>query len=163
MVAPRPIDVVRSAGGWLFDRATAGWEVTVLVREHTHIRSLEILGATVLDFEHALAGQVHAIWPQTLAIDPAMYTSDSRVRRGVLGCLDTGEIEIGVWGELPSELESRVSPTAYRISVAGRAFKKCALRAAGCPGETVTTEEWLQFSETPAPGTQWGTRLVAVR
>ncbi|WP_157171912.1 hypothetical protein [Nocardia higoensis] len=163
MVAPRPIDIVRCAGGWLFDRSTAGWEVTVLVRDHSHARSLQILGATVLDFEQALAVPTHDIWPQTLAIDPSMYTSDPRVREGVLGCLDGGEIEVGVWGELPAELETRVSPMAYRISVAARAFKACALRAAGCAGEAVTAEEWLQFSDTPAPGTQWGTRLVAVR
>lgn len=163
VVAPRPIDIVRSAGGWLFDRATAGWEVTVLVRDHSNVRPLQILGATVLDFEQALEVSTHDIWPQTLAVDPAMFTTDARVREGVLGCLAGGGIEIGLWGELPAELENRVSPTAYRISVAARAFKACALRAAGCAGEPFAAQEWLQFSDTPAPGAQWGHRLVAVR
>ncbi|WP_174550521.1 hypothetical protein [Nocardia shimofusensis] len=163
VVAPRPIDIVRSAGGWVFDRSTAGWEVTVLVRDHSHARALQILGATVLDFERALEVNTHDIWPQTLALDPSMYTTDSRVREGVLGCLAGRQIEVGVWGELPDELKTWVSPMPHRISVAARAFKACALRAAGCAGEPVAAEEWLQFSDTPAPGTQWGTRLVAVR
>jgi len=163
VVAPRPIDIVRFAGGWLFDRSTAGWEVTVLVRDHSNVRPLQILGATVLDFEQALEVTTHDIWPQTLAIDPSMFATDTRVREGVLGCLDGGEIEVGLWGELPTELQTRVSPMAYRISVAARAFKACALRAAGCAGEQVAAEEWLQFSDMPTPDTQWGHRLVAVR
>ena len=48
-------DVVRCVGGWLFDRAMAGWDVTVLVYDHHDDRPLRILGAATLNLESALA------------------------------------------------------------------------------------------------------------
>jgi len=59
VVAANVIDVVKFAGGWLFDRAMAGWDVTVLVADHVDPRPLQILGAQIIDLEHALesAGQ----------------------------------------------------------------------------------------------------------
>ena len=45
VVAADVADVVRFAGGWLFDRAMAGWDVTVLVADHPDERPLRILGA----------------------------------------------------------------------------------------------------------------------
>ena len=57
VVASSVVDVVRFAGGWLFDRAMAGWDVTVLLtdRRPPRDRPLQILGAQTLDLEHALA------------------------------------------------------------------------------------------------------------
>ena len=59
VVAASVADVVRFAGGWLFDRAMAGWDVTVLltdrVADHRDERPLHILGAQTLDLEDALA------------------------------------------------------------------------------------------------------------
>ena len=43
------VDVVQSAGGWLCDRARAGWDVSVLVAIREDPRPLTILGATTLD------------------------------------------------------------------------------------------------------------------
>jgi len=40
---------VRSAGGWLCDRARAGWDVNVLVADGGDPQPLMILGATALD------------------------------------------------------------------------------------------------------------------
>ncbi|ETB36586.1 hypothetical protein O977_01065, partial [Mycobacterium avium subsp. paratuberculosis 10-5975] len=44
VVAASTVDVVQSAGGWLYDRAMAGWEVTVLLPHGCNTRSLRILG-----------------------------------------------------------------------------------------------------------------------
>ncbi|MGA8547342.1 MAG: hypothetical protein WB785_19075, partial [Mycobacterium sp.] len=55
VVAANVADVVRFAGGWLFDRAMAGWDVTVLLVDHPDERPLQILGAQILDLEYALA------------------------------------------------------------------------------------------------------------
>ncbi|MBV9351060.1 MAG: hypothetical protein JOZ23_05930, partial [Mycobacterium sp.] len=55
VVAADVIDVVKFAGGWLFDRAMAGWDVTVLVADHPDDRPLKVLGAQTLDLEFALA------------------------------------------------------------------------------------------------------------
>ncbi|MGV9675994.1 hypothetical protein ACWDSJ_12005 [Nocardia sp. NPDC003482] len=138
VVAPRTVDVVRHAGGWLFDRSSAGWEVTVLVPGCRDVRPLEILGATVLDLEQSLAGGPHEVWPDVIAVAAESYRADPRVREGVLACLDDGRAEITVWGDaLPAELDARVATAEHRVSVAARAFKACALTAAGCGGEAV--------------------------
>src|SRR5580692_6172670 len=51
VVAASAVDVVQSAGGWLYDRVMAGWEVTVLLPDSRDTRSLRILGVRVLDLE----------------------------------------------------------------------------------------------------------------
>lgn len=42
VVATSAIDVVHAAGGWLYDRVTAGWEVTVLLPRGDGTRPLQI-------------------------------------------------------------------------------------------------------------------------
>ena len=44
-----PLTSLQSAGGWLCDRARAGWDVSVLVADREDPRPLTILGATTLD------------------------------------------------------------------------------------------------------------------
>src|ERR1700739_2914666 len=44
VVAASAADVVQSAGGWLYDRAMAGWEVAVLLPHGGDTRSLRVLG-----------------------------------------------------------------------------------------------------------------------
>ena len=58
VVAVSAGDVVQSAGGWLYDRVMAGWEVTVLLPHSCDSRSLRILGVRTseLDAEFALMG-----------------------------------------------------------------------------------------------------------
>src|SRR5439155_14971420 len=51
VVAADVVDVVKFAGGWLFDRAMAGWDVTVLLVDHPDERPLQILGAHTIDLE----------------------------------------------------------------------------------------------------------------
>ncbi|MEU2008694.1 MULTISPECIES: hypothetical protein [unclassified Nocardia] len=136
IVAPSAVEVIRHAGGWLFDRTTAGWEVTVLVADHADVRPLRILGATVLDLEQSLTAPVHDTWPTAVAVAAEIYRGDARVRGGVLDCLDRGLTEVALWGaDLPAELDHRVFPAHHRMSSAARAFKSCALTAAGLPAE----------------------------
>ncbi|MBC7304352.1 MAG: hypothetical protein H5T78_25830 [Nocardia sp.] len=141
IVAPNAVEVVRYAGGWLFDRTTAGWEVTVLVDDHCDIRPLQILGATVLDIEESLAAPEHDTWPQSVALPTQMF-ADSRVREGILDCLDKRSAEVSLWGDaLPAECAGRVKLTHRRVSRAARAFKACALATAGFPAEEVGPTE----------------------
>ena len=70
VVASSVVDVVRFAGGWLFDRAMAGWDVTVLIADRPDDRPLQVLGAQTLDLEYALTtvtGLPRKVWrrPQT--------------------------------------------------------------------------------------------------
>ncbi len=54
VVATSAVDVVQSAGGWLYDRVMAGWEVTVLLPRGCDTRSLRILGVAVSDLQAGL-------------------------------------------------------------------------------------------------------------
>ncbi|EUA30392.1 hypothetical protein I553_4649 [Mycobacterium xenopi 4042] len=98
MVGASVVDVVMFAGGWLFDRAMAGWEVTVLLTDHPDDRPLRILGARTLDLEYALASADHWPRPQTLAAAADLCGCDPRVRQGVLQALDHGVTEVTLWG-----------------------------------------------------------------
>ncbi|WP_428340652.1 hypothetical protein [Mycobacterium sp.] len=132
VVASDVADVVRFAGGWLFDRTMAGWDVTVLVADHADERPLRILGARILDLEYALATVGHRPPPQTLAAAADLFGCDSRVRQGVIQALDQGATEVTLWGQTwPAELESHVSLVEYWLSAAAQAFKAQALVAAG--------------------------------
>ncbi|AXN46664.1 hypothetical protein DSM43518_03250 [Mycobacterium marinum] len=136
VVASTVIDVVRYAGGWLFDRAMAGWDVTVLVADHLDDRPLHILGAQTLDLECALASAATRPRPQALAAGADLFGCDPRVRRGVLQAIDHGVTEVTLWGESwPAELEASVSRVLHPLSAAARTFKAAALAAAAAaPG-----------------------------
>ncbi len=132
VVATDVADVVRFAGGWLFDRAMAGWDVTVLVADHPDERPLRILGVQIVDLEHALATVGHRPPPQTLAAAADLFDCDSRVRQGVLQALDQGATEVTLWGQTwPAELDDTVGLVEHRLSAAAQAFKEQALAAAG--------------------------------
>jgi len=162
IVAAEPIDVVRHAGGWLFDKTTAGWEVTVLVAEPGDIRPLQILGATVLDMEQSLDAAVHETWPNVVAVASETYRQDARIRDGILNCLDNGFTEVALWGDdLPSELEQRVATANHRVSIAARAFKACALRTAGYPLELVGPTEEFRTGMSSSGTPHWGADMMS--
>ena len=131
VVATGVVDVVRFAGGWLFDRAMAGWDVTVLVADHPDARPLQILGARVIGLEDALAAVESRPRPQALAAAADLFGCDSRVRQGVLQALDRGVTEVTLWGETwPAELDDSVGLVQHRLSMAAKIFKAKALAAA---------------------------------
>jgi hypothetical protein len=134
VVAATVVDVVRFAGGWLFDRSMAGWDVTVLVADHPDDRPLQIIGAQVLDLEDTLAEAQSRPRPQALAAAADLFGCDARVRRGVLQALDHGVTEVTLWGEnWPSELDDSVGLVQHQLSVAAQIFKAQALAAAAAP------------------------------
>src|ERR1700716_3630970 len=55
VIAASVADVVQSAGGWLFDRRMAGWEVNILLSGQNDAHALRILGATTVDLRTGLA------------------------------------------------------------------------------------------------------------
>ncbi|BBX41747.1 hypothetical protein [Mycobacterium simiae] len=138
VVACSVLDVVRFAGGWLFDRSMAGWDVTVLLTDladQSDLRPLQIIGAQTLDLEHVLASIEHRPRPQALAAAADLVGCDSRVRQGVLQALDHGVTEVILWGETwPAELDGSVGLVQHRLSTAAQVFKGKALAAAALPG-----------------------------
>ena len=99
VVAADVADVVRFAGGWMYDRVMAGWDVTVLLAEDADERPLQILGVDTADLDSALALWAERPHPQTVAVAADLFASDERVRRGVLGALEQGLTEVTLWGE----------------------------------------------------------------
>lgn len=135
VVAPTVLDAVRFAGGWVYDRVMAGWDVTILVAGDEDLRPLQILGARTLDLESVLESWQERPHPQTIAVAAEMFERDPRVLAHVRTALDQGATEVTLWGErLPAELDSSVDSVEHRLSAAARAFKAKALVAAKCAG-----------------------------
>ncbi|MGA5465064.1 hypothetical protein [Mycobacterium sp. NPDC050041] len=124
-------DAARFAGGWLFDRAMAGWQVNVLVTDARDTRPMQILGATVLDLGDALESVVtdpeHAAG---LAVSAAAL-ADGRVHDAVADLLATGRTEVAVWGGRWPDRFGGADAVSYRLSAAARVFKTHAMAAAG--------------------------------
>jgi hypothetical protein len=155
VVAADVADVVKFAGGWLFDRAMAGWDVTVIVAEHADERPLQILGAQIVDLEDALAGTGHRPPPQTLAAAADFFGCDSRVRHGVVQALDQGATEVTLWGESwPAELGDSVGLVQHRLSAAAQAFKAQALAAAAMPQESIGLVETFRSRVMACPSVE---------
>jgi hypothetical protein len=155
VVAADVADVVRFAGGWLFDRTMAGWDVTVLVADHPDERPLQILGAQILDLEHALSTVGLRPPPQTLAAAADLFGCDSRIREGVLQALDQGATEVTLWGQTwPVELDDSVSLVEHRLSAAAQAFKAQALAAAGISPAVAGTIETFRSRVLSGPSVQ---------
>jgi hypothetical protein len=145
VVASTMEDVVESAGGWLCDRARAGWDVNVLVAVGGDPRPLTILGAAAHDLEDRLlqtmrsASQVGA-----LAVSGDLLQADVRVREEVVRVLKRGVTEVIVWGTTwPVELGRQADSVEHRVSSAARAFKSHALVAAGASTASATATEAL--------------------
>jgi hypothetical protein len=153
VVASTASEVVRFAGGWLFDRVTAGWDVVAMVSDSRNRRPLTILGADVVDLSSALASHVRIPLPQALAVDHQLYSTDPRVREGVLEVFEHVLIdEVAIWGRrCPPELASRLVPVRHPLSRAARAFKRSALSAAGAESDTPEAAEtfYRRVAATP--------------
>jgi hypothetical protein len=132
VVAPTVLDAVKCAGGWIYDRVMAGWDVTVLVGGDEDVRPLQILGTRTLELESVLEAWQERPHPQTVAVAAEMFDRDARVLAHVRTALDQGATEVTLWGErLPAELDSSVDSVEHHLSAAARAFKAKALVAAG--------------------------------
>jgi hypothetical protein len=142
VVASSTQDVVRAAGGWLCDRARAGWDVNVLVADGADTTPLTILGATAVAPDEDFVAMVRsASGIGGLAVGVDVLRADSRVREEILRVLKRGLTEVTVWGEQsPAELGHQADSVAHRVSAAARAFKSHALAAVDVTSATTTTE-----------------------
>jgi hypothetical protein len=142
VVAAGAADVVQSAGGWLYDRVMAGWEVTVLLPHSCDTRPLRILGVQALGPEArpALAGSTS----QSLAVSAEAFTADARVREKVLESLGDRLTEVALWGDgWPLAVNRTMTRAQHVLSAAARRFKGYALTAAGIGCDSVDPTETL--------------------
>ncbi len=142
IVAPKVVDVVEHAGGWVFDRAMAGCHVVVVVADLVDDRPLRILGANGISRETALSSNWLDGHPQSLAVPTELFESDLRVRNWVLNALEHGMTQVVLWGRrCPLELSDNVDSLQYQLTTAAREFKAQALVAAGFPDAAIGDAE----------------------
>jgi hypothetical protein len=130
-MAPCTADVVKSAGGWLFDQVLSGWDVTVLTCDQAEQRALRILGVRHRGLDSALSVPIHGPCLAAIAVTVEIYHADERVRRMVHNAAEAGRTEIRLWGddEVPADFDGG-DPVEHRLSAAARAFKAQAMTAA---------------------------------
>lgn len=142
VVALSAADVVQSAGGWLYDRVMAGWEVTVLLPHSCDIRPLRILGVQALDPESQPA--LTESTSRSLAVSADAFTADARVREKVLESLGDRLTEVALWGDgWPLAVNRAMTRAQHVLSSAARSFKGYALTAAGIGCDSVDPTETL--------------------
>lgn len=146
VVASSPADVVRSAGGWLYDRVRAGWEVNVLLPRQSDIRPLQILGMQASDLDSQIPPTSTRCAARGLAVSAEMFASDARIRQEVLTALDRWMTEVTLWDDGWSlAVGHRTTTVQHVLSSAACAFKRHALTAAGIsctvgPTETLRSD-----------------------
>ncbi|OBG99615.1 MULTISPECIES: hypothetical protein [unclassified Mycobacterium] len=130
VVASSAADVVQSAGGWLYDRVMAGWEVTVMLPHGCDTRALRILGVRAVDSDEQpdpAAARSHS-----LAVSAEAFTADARVREKVLEAMGDRLTEVALWGDgWPLAVDRAMNQAQHVLSMAARRFKGHALAAAG--------------------------------
>jgi hypothetical protein len=141
VVGSSPADVVRSAGGWLYDRVRAGWEFAVLLPPHSDTRPLQILGVYVADLDSQIPPTSTECGARGLAVSADMFASDIRIRQEVLKALDRWMTEVTLWHDgWPLAVGHRTTTVQHVLSAAARAFKRHALIAAGISDPVGPTE-----------------------
>ena len=127
VVAANIADAVLSIGGLIYDRAMAGWEVSVMVDGDTDRviddRPVRILGARVTKGPGSLPR------PHLLAVAGDVMIKSDAVRRHVLAIDDA---EVLLWGRHhPTNLSRTFVAVRHQPSAAAHVFKAQALIAVG--------------------------------
>lgn len=144
VVADDVADVVSGIGGWLFDRAMAGWRVSVAADEVADERALRILGLKAV----GLSG----LWRSPEA-DAVVMTAigTSRFESGDHGLTvrDPGGELVFFGTHGPEGVGVQVQPARYRPSAAALAFKAHALAVTGAdPRSAAATETVFRCGQT---------------
>jgi hypothetical protein len=135
VVARNIADAVMSIGGLIFDRAMAGWDVSVVVDGEVDgsvdDRSVRILGARL----ERMSGPNYATAlprPHMLAVATDVVVKSDAVRRHVLALGDDGETDVLLWGRHhPTNFSRTFVAARHQPSAAAHLFKSHALRAVG--------------------------------
>jgi hypothetical protein len=160
--SPSVHEMVEAAGGLLFDRAAAGWEVVVFVDAETGYRPLEVLGVSIVKSFDLVTRDV-AIPSADMVVASAVLHDDLRVRRFVVEASRcSGDVAVwgGSWARPPHELPNILE---YALSAAARAYKYQALLAAndGEPRQPAATESFHRVRTTSAHSRRGGLTFAA--
>lgn len=138
VVAADVAEAVSGIGGWLFDRAMAGWRVSVAAGEAGDERALRILGLKAVD--------LNGLWRSAAADSVAMTAiGTSRLESGDHGLASRSPVgDVVYFGpHAPVGLGAQVQRIQYRPSAAALAFKAHALALAGGDPGSVGSGETL--------------------
>ncbi|BBY27134.1 hypothetical protein GCM10023114_51130 [Mycolicibacterium sediminis] len=156
VITPHVVNVVESVGGWLCDRAMAGWEVTVLLTgKGEDPLPIRILGGEVVALEAADQREWYRCSPGALAIAVDRLRRGTRVEEELRVAMDCGRNDVTTadrsWAAEPDSIE-QVETVEYRLSGAARAYKARALAAVGQPVEAIAAVEVVPTARTaPVP------------
>jgi hypothetical protein len=136
VVAASVTDAVLAIGGLIFDRAMAGWDVTVMIESGTgrgvDDRPIRILGAKLTNQVGGLNRAATLRRPHMLAVATDVMVKSEAVRRQVLAAGNDNGFEVLLWGRYqPPNLNGRFVPVRHRPSAAADKFKSHALAAGG--------------------------------
>ena len=155
VIAANAVDVVGSAGGWLYDRVMAGWEVTVLLPDSRDTRSLRILGVADLGGLRAESAprprwtRPAKAWPSA----PRLHRRCAGPRQGAQRRWTIRSTEVALWGDgWPLGVDREMTRAQHVLSPGRRGFKGAALAAAGIAAVSVDpTETLLQRLSARSP------------
>lgn len=147
VVGVNAADIVQAAGGWLYNRVMAGWEVTALLPPGCDIRPLQILG-----IQAASLGAECAAATQTLAVSAQAHVDNDCVQERVRQALEHRLTEVVLWGEgWPLGVNRGLTQVRITLGAAARAFKQQALTAAEITCRSAHFTETL-LTDTPKLG-----------
>jgi hypothetical protein len=145
VVATNIADVVTSIGGLIFDRAMAGWDVTVEVernRAGQDDRAIRILGARL-----AVAGSRGAPRSHVLAVSADVFATNEPVRRQALAARNGHGTDVLLWGRRrPPQANVSFVPVRHQPSAAAQVFKSHALAARGAFAAEPTDEGFYSMA-----------------
>ncbi|BBY06555.1 hypothetical protein [Mycobacterium noviomagense] len=145
VVANTVVDVVRSAGGWLYDRVAAGWDVHVLLPHRGDTRPLQILGVHADDLDEQFAPASAPWLGQGLAVSADVFAAHPRIRELVFEALDHRLTEVALWDDgWPLAVGRRTTTVQHVLSGAARIFKSYALAEAGISAQPAGPTETLR-------------------
>jgi hypothetical protein len=133
-------DAVVSAGGLIFDRAMAGWDVTVVVDGDgvgSDDRPIRILGGRVSGPDQV----VSVPGPQALAVATDVVVKSEQVRRLVFAARRADQAS-----PRPPNLNCRFVPVHHQPSAAAQVFKSHALAVGGAVGPQLTEEGFYSMT-----------------
>jgi len=132
VVARNIADAVMSIGGLIFDRAMAGWDVSVVVDGGidgaVDDRPVRILGARLVKRNRGPNYAAALPRPHLLAVATDVMVKSDAVRRHVLALGDDSQTDVLLWGRHhPTNLPRTFVVARHQPSAAAHIFKSHAL------------------------------------
>jgi hypothetical protein len=132
VVAGHIADVVASIGGLIFDRAMAGWDVSVVLRgDSNHAvndRPIRILGARLAERMSDPDDARALPRPHLLAVAADVMVTSDAVRRHVLALANDSGTDVLLWGlRHPTRFPRTFVAARHQPSAAAQVFKSHAL------------------------------------